>query len=92
MQAGYLLQVFLRHTFDTCICRVGGQGHVGLFEPVAEGLGVTTFFTPKIPAKPFLYWGRSGKRSNSGKATSEKGFLFHIEELFTDKAPSLLVS
>jgi hypothetical protein len=34
--------------------------------------GVPTFFPPKIPAKPFLYSGRSGKRSNSGKATNEK--------------------
>jgi len=37
MQAGYLLQVFLRHTFDTCIRRVGNQEQIGLFEPVVEG-------------------------------------------------------
>jgi hypothetical protein len=48
MQAGYLLQVFLRHTFDTCICRVGGQGHVGLFEPVAEGLGMNAKQTSTV--------------------------------------------
>src|SRR6266567_6217932 len=55
------------------------------------GLGVPTFFTPKIPAKPFLYWGKSGKRSNSGKATSEKSSLLSIEELFTGKMHALLV-
>src|SRR5207249_9399972 len=37
-----------------------------------SAVGVPTFFPPKIPAKLFLYWGRSGKRSNSGKATREK--------------------
>ena len=37
MQAGYLLQVFLRHPFDTCIRRVGNQEQIGLFEPVVEG-------------------------------------------------------
>src|SRR2546423_13217403 len=35
-------------------------------------VGVPTFFPPKIPAKPFLSGGRSGKRSNSSKAMSEK--------------------
>src|SRR5437763_16082827 len=35
-------------------------------------IGVPTLFPPKIPAKPFLYSGRSGKRSNSGKTMSEK--------------------
>ena len=40
----------------------GGQSHPSLLEDPP----------PKIPAKPFLYWGRSGKRSNSGKVISEK--------------------
>jgi hypothetical protein len=40
MQAGYLLQVLLRHTFDAGICRVGGQRKSGLFEPVAECFGM----------------------------------------------------
>src|SRR5260370_33002148 len=40
MQAGYLVQVLLRHTFDAGICRVGSQRKIGLFEPVAEGLGM----------------------------------------------------
>src|SRR5438270_10161909 len=50
--------------------------------------GVPTFFPPKIPAKPFLYWGRSGKRSNSGKAISEKRLsvpyrrAFHGQDTF----------
>src|SRR5437016_8399076 len=50
--------------------------------------GVPTFFPPKIPAKPFLYWGRSGKRSNSGKAMSEKRLsvpyrrAFHRQDTF----------
>jgi hypothetical protein len=51
-------------------------------------LGVPTFFPPKIPAKPVLYWGRSGKRSNSGKETREKRLsvsyrrAFHGQDTF----------
>ena len=48
MQAGYLLQVFLRHTFDTCIRRVGGQRHIGLFEPVVQGLGMNAKQTSTV--------------------------------------------
>jgi len=40
MQAGYLVQVLLRHTCDAGICRVGGQRNSGLFEPVAECFGM----------------------------------------------------
>src|SRR2546423_15356216 len=36
--------------------------------------GVPTCFPAKIPAKLFLSGGRSGKRSNSSKAMSEKRF------------------
>jgi hypothetical protein len=40
MQAGYLLQILLRHTFDAGISRVGSQRKIGLFEPVAESFGM----------------------------------------------------
>src|SRR5947208_3250607 len=40
MQAGYLVQILLRHTFDAGICRVGSQRKSGLFEPVAERFGM----------------------------------------------------
>jgi hypothetical protein len=40
MQAGYLVQILLRHTFDAGICRVGSQRKIGLFEPVAECFGM----------------------------------------------------
>jgi hypothetical protein len=40
MQAGYLVQVLRRHTCVTGICRVGSQGHIGLFEPEVQGLGM----------------------------------------------------
>jgi len=40
--------VFLRHTGDTCIRRVSGQGHMGLFEPVVEGLGMNAKQTSTV--------------------------------------------
>src|SRR5712691_8122563 len=40
MQAGYLLQILLRHPFDAGICRVGSQRKIGLFELVAESFGM----------------------------------------------------
>jgi len=40
MQAGYLVQILLRHTFDAGICRVGNQRKIDLFEPVAESFGM----------------------------------------------------
>ncbi len=40
MQAGYRLQILLRHPFDAGICRVGSQRKIGLFEPVAESCGM----------------------------------------------------
>ncbi len=49
-------------------------------------MGSQHFSPPKSPAKPFLYWGKSGKRSNSGKATSEKSSLLSIEELYGQDA------
>jgi hypothetical protein len=48
MQTGYLLQVFLHHTFNPCIRRVGGQGHMGLFEPVVERLGMNAKQTSTV--------------------------------------------
>jgi hypothetical protein len=48
MQAGYLLQMFLHHTFDPCIRRVGNQEHIGLFEPVVEGLGMNAKQTSTV--------------------------------------------
>ena len=42
MQASYLLQVFLRHTFNPCIRRMGSQGQIGFFEPVVQRLGMNT--------------------------------------------------
>jgi len=48
MQSRHLLQVFLRHTFHTCIRRVCGQGHIGLFEPVVQGLGMNTQQTSTV--------------------------------------------
>jgi len=40
MPSGHLQEVFLRHTFDACIGRMGSQGEIGLFEPVVQGLGM----------------------------------------------------
>ena len=40
MQAGYLLQILLRHTFDAGISRVGSQRKIGLFVSVAERFGM----------------------------------------------------
>jgi hypothetical protein len=42
MQFGYLVQVFLGHTFDAGVRRVDSQGHLGLVEPVVERFGVNT--------------------------------------------------
>jgi hypothetical protein len=42
MQASYLLQVFLRHTFHPCIRWMGSQGQIGFFEPVVQRLGMNT--------------------------------------------------
>ena len=42
MQASYLLQVFLRHTFNPCVRRMGSQGHIGFFEPVVQRLWMNT--------------------------------------------------
>ncbi len=47
MQAGYLVQVLLRHTCDAGICRVGGQRNSGLFgrrAPSATERGVMIEF------------------------------------------------
>src|SRR6266566_5027893 len=48
MQAGYLVQVLLRHTFDAGIRRVGGQRKIGLFEPVAECFGMNAEQTSTV--------------------------------------------
>jgi len=48
MQAGYLVQVLRRHTFDAGICRVGGQRKSGLFEPVAECFGMNAEQTSAV--------------------------------------------
>ncbi len=48
MQAGYLVQVFLHHTFDPCVPRMGSQGHIRLFEPVVEGLGMNAKQTSTV--------------------------------------------
>jgi hypothetical protein len=42
VQASYLVQVFLRHTCDPCIPRMGSQGQIGFFEPVVQSLGMNT--------------------------------------------------
>src|SRR5260370_1414645 len=48
MQAGYLVQILRRHTFDAGICRVGGQRNSGLFEPVAECFGMNAEQTSAV--------------------------------------------
>jgi len=48
MQASYLVQVFLRHTGDPCISRMGHQGHSGLFEPVVQSLGMNAKQTSAV--------------------------------------------
>ena len=48
MQAGYLVQALLRHTFDAGICRVGGQRKIGLFEPMAECFGMNAEQTSAV--------------------------------------------
>jgi hypothetical protein len=48
MQAGYLLEMLLAHTFDTGICRMDGQRHIDLFEPVVERLGMNAKQTSTV--------------------------------------------
>jgi hypothetical protein len=48
MQASYLFEMLLAHTFDTGICRVDGQRHIGLFEPVVEHLGMNAKQTSAV--------------------------------------------
>jgi hypothetical protein len=40
MPSGHLQEIFLHHAFDACIGRMGSQWHIGLFEPVLQGLGM----------------------------------------------------
>jgi 6-phosphogluconolactonase/glucosamine-6-phosphate isomerase/deaminase len=40
MQPRHLQKVFLFDTFDACILGMGSQGHIGLSEPVVQGLGM----------------------------------------------------
>ncbi len=40
MQVRHLLDVFPLHTADACIRRMSSQGHMGLLEPIVQGLGM----------------------------------------------------
>jgi hypothetical protein len=40
MQVRYLLDVFPCHTADACIRGMSSQGHMGLLEPIVQGLGM----------------------------------------------------
>src|SRR5205807_7562119 len=42
MQARHLLDLFQGHTFDACIGGMSSQWHIGLLEPVVQGLGMNT--------------------------------------------------
>jgi hypothetical protein len=42
MQPRHLLDLFQGHTFDACICQMSNDWHMGLCEPVVQGLGMNT--------------------------------------------------
>jgi len=48
MQPRHFQQVGFGHTSDACICRVGSQGQMGRFEPVAHGFGMHAKQTRRV--------------------------------------------
>ena len=83
MQAGDLLQVFLRHTFDPCIPRVGNQGSIGLFEPVVQGLRMKTQQTSTLCDRKYGQNQNSCARKDPMRDNTRTDFqeLRHFQEI-----------
>jgi hypothetical protein len=83
MPAGYLLQVFLRHTFDTCIRGVGGQGRMDLLEPVVQGLGMNAKQTSTVCDRKKGHTQNSCARKEQmgDKTRTDFQQLQHIQEI-----------